>query len=972
MDVSDRVAYDAVFGHPPVELCSRHFSPTTRARLWWSSDPSWFLPLRSRWSQASRCPEIVPECVDRVSVSDILLPGWAPFALSQPWTVHSDSGFNFRCLTTRAARSRPGFQPRGIRDSSPGALRRWREDSYSQAPYQYAASNCVCVRDGSQPIRRLMPVEEEVLMGYPAHYTSPVAELFSKDDHAAIAHKRHTLLGNAWHVGVVKYIFTFLILPLVCVDSDEVHSVKGRALRRMHPEFEHTYSEIRASCPYLLDRTERGLESDVVLGPDWAEQNAHRASPNAEGVMARWQSAASGGRCLLPYHLSPLDHFFCASALPSPLSFESAVPDDLDFALRLTVSLGFEARAWRRSKLRQLKAILSGSSDLRQIFENHRSETSARVSSHVNLDCVDLLRYSIQWPDCHILELAGHGGRLVGFLPKTFVFREGDVSPELSPEELLASSAAWVDEIESRPPPSPDVADAVWAKSEQERTEKGFLRGWFSRAEMDLKFGRGAWRPLVRFAVLQSGKWRVIDNGRSSLHNVSVNACERIHTTSTGAGVAALRRLRSHAGRPLSGDLEPCLSTHDMTSAYRQIAVAPEHLRFSVIAVYSPVSKSWVYGELDGLPFGVTPAVLEFNRVPAFLTAVCRRWLAIPVISFYDDFKITGVKAGKGSEDRCFQELVSLVGYRLDSSKHQPPDTTCTFLGTLETYSPEGVLDVLALRPKPGRLEDITRDIRRVLDSGVISDGDAASLRGRLMHLSGVCASRLGRSHLFAFDTVSAPGQHDVGPDLRASLLFSLELFSLRPWRDVSLVDHSGHVTVISDASYEVDDSGIPTSRICYIIVDPECNTRRGAVFDVPIEFLNALNPRKNQIAVMEALGPILALIHEPELLSRRLVTFWLDNMSALSGFVSGSSSAADLGTLMFGTHLCLAMRSIRAWWEYVPSASNIADGGSRTGVSDPVAAAAGITLRQEVFPISLKDMVFASPAAWSRFWAPN
>ena len=489
---------------------------------------------------------------------------------------------------------------------------------------------------------------------------------------------------------------------------------------------------------------------------------------------------------------------------------------------------------------------------------------------------------------------------------------------------------------------------------------------------MDAKFGKGGWRPLVRFAILQGEKWRVIDNGRSSLHNVSVDPCERIHTTSTAAGVAALRRLRQRAAKPLAGELEPRLSTHDMTSAYRQIAVAPEHSRFSVIAVYSPVSKSWVYGELDGFPFGVTPAVLEFNRIPAFLTAVSRRWLAIPVVSFYDDFKIIGVQAGGGSEDRSFQEVVSLTGYKLDPPKHQPPATSCVFLGTLETYAPEGEVDTLALRPKPGRLEDITKEVRLVLSSGVIHSGQASSLRGRLMHLAGVFAFRLGRSHLFAFDSVTSPGQHDVNDELRSCLLFTLERFSLRQWRDVVLDSRANrHVIVISDASYEVDViTGIPASRICYIISDPECGTRRGVVFDVPLGFLHALKERKNQIATMEALGPILAPMFEQQFLSQCLATFWLDNMSALSGFVSGSSTAADLGSLIFGGHLCLAKRSVRAWWGYVPSASNIADGGSRTGVDDPVAATVGIALTQRPFPASLRELVHALPEAWSRHWA--
>ena len=967
MSPSDRVAYDSVFDSPPVLLCSRHFSPCTRPRLWWSNVP-WHSTCDSRWASRDDCEELIPSGVHALALSDVLIPGWRAHALK--WSGASDSQeFFFRCLTTRSARKSPGFQPRGIREASPGALRRWQDDRFAQSPYQYAASNCVVHTEGGK-IRRLLPIEEETLMGFPPDFTEPASDVFPEGDLEGSAHKRHSLLGNAWHVGVVKFILTLLVLPLVSVQSSEVSaSHAGGAFYRMHPDFADTYVEMRRSCPYLSDRADRGLPLDAPLGPDHAEQNAHRASANAEWVQARWQGPASEGRRRLPRFLPPETFFECAAALPSPVALESDIPDDLDFALRLTASMGGGARAWRRRQLQTLKAIASGASGLGELLDEHRSETSRRVAAHVDLSVVDLLRFSIAWPDSHVLELAGHGGCIVGVIPKSFIYRSAAVSPELSEEELLASSIEWVDSIEARPPPRDEIVQAVWAKSEQERLERKFLRGWFTRAEMDAKFGRGRWRPLVRFAVSQGDKWRVIDNGRSSQHNSSVQTEERIHTTSTAAGVAALRRLRAHAARPLSGPLEPRFSTHDMTSAYRQVAVAPEHLRFCVVAVWSPVSKCWMYGELDGLPFGVAPAVLEFNRIPAFLVAVARRWLAIPVISFYDDFKVIGVAAGKQSEDRSFQELLAWTGYKLDAEKHQVPDSTCIFLGTLEVFRPQD--DTLSLRPKPGRLEEILSDVRRVLDTGVIQASTARSLRGRLLHLAGVFACRLGRSHLFALGEVEFEGDQPVTERLRECLLFTLELIGLEPWRDVSLSASAlRHVVVISDASYEAGPSGAPVSRICFIVATPDGSVRRGAVFDVPLAFISRLRTRKNQIAIMEALGPILALMYESELLSHCLISFWLDNMSALSGFVSGSSRAADLGSLISGTHLCLAMRGLRVWWDYVPSASNIADGGSRVGITDPFAARCGIVLSQLRFPTELADIVYADPSAWSDFWA--
>ena len=56
-------------------------------------------------------------------------------------------------------------------------------------------------------------------------------------------------------------------------------------------------------------------------------------------------------------------------------------------------------------------------------------------------------------------------------------------------------------------------------------------------------------------------------------------------------------------------------------------------------------------------------------------------------------------------------------------------------------------------------------------------------------------------------------------------------------------------------------------------------------------------------------------------------------------------------------------------WFEYVPSNSNIADGGSRQGVTDPVAKAAGFALSEGAWPAAWPDLHQYSPASWRAWW---
>eukprot|EP00972_Heterocapsa_arctica_P017205 2543155-Heterocapsa_arctica.AAC.1 len=63
MSTADRASYDAVHGAPPFLVCSRHWSPVTRPRLWWFSDPpTWPQGTQQRPDPSSPgVVEIIPQ-----------------------------------------------------------------------------------------------------------------------------------------------------------------------------------------------------------------------------------------------------------------------------------------------------------------------------------------------------------------------------------------------------------------------------------------------------------------------------------------------------------------------------------------------------------------------------------------------------------------------------------------------------------------------------------------------------------------------------------------------------------------------------------------------------------------------------------------------------------------------------------------------------------------------------------------------
>ena len=73
---------------------------------------------------------------------------------------------------------------------------------------------------------------------------------------------------------------------------------------------------------------------------------------------------------------------------------------------------------------------------------------------------------------------------------------------------------------------------------------------------------------------------------------------------------------------------------------------------------------------------------------------------------------------------------------------------------------------------------------------------------------------------------------------------------------------------------------------------------------------------------------------------------------------VKGGSGAVDLNHFSMVTHATLLTQEALAWSEYVPSASNAADGGSRTGYRDALARTLGVPIVHIVFPQFMLDVM--------------
>ena len=222
----------------------------------------------------------------------------------------------------------------------------------------------------------------------------------------------------------------------------------------------------------------------------------------------------------------------------------------------------------------------------------------------------------------------------------------------------------------------------------------------------------------MRFALDQHGKIRLIDNGANGL-NETFGSEETIHTTSSAAAATLARCYRKHVGRRLSKKWLLEGSSRDMKSAYRQLATNPKQRHLVIVAVWDIIVGRWRFSVANALLFGLSGAVLHFNRVPTALVAFLRRWFALLVQAFFDDFRIVEASCCKDSAPRWFDKVLSWLGWKFDPVKNQGPLLTLPLLGNIEFYGECGVREALTIGAKPERVAEIRTEISRIRGPGL-------------------------------------------------------------------------------------------------------------------------------------------------------------------------------------------------------------------------------------------------------------
>ena len=756
---------------------------------------------------------------------------------------------------------------------------------------------------------------------------------------------------------------------------------------------ELTEDKTGGTLPWRTIRTRLQGEEDAILALQrfWAHETRRGRGAGAMGPRPlsaqeraqAWaylgmQRAAGNSTRGLDHLLRPglgrEAHMKEALALPSPYRPGTTTDPDLRYAAFTMAVWGPHIESWREEQTILFLRLVEAVRPLTEALRRRMPPTVRKVAARKDPATIALVVVLLRWPDRKLATEYVSGHHIVGHIESSGVFRAQD-GQEISRQELykgfLGQEAIdFIDGMMSRQPRR-DPADIE--RLMMAETKKGYQSEPVSKAEMDRRYGPGAWRPMPLFINEEAGgKQRLIANAKGGGHNSWTSEEETLFVIAVGFAADATFmtteeciKLHLPAGAPewptekileaIPEWTECGLGCDDMTDAFRQSPVAPDHQGVNVVAFFAPSKGTWLFSEVFGLVYGMKSSVLHFNRFPSLVAATARRTGGSATGSYVDDFTTVDFLMARGSGQRFTNTVLRSMGGDLGPDKHKPVRSQQVMLGVnvrLDTSTRDGTI---LFEPREETVHKIVEMSKALLMKSSCTPAEAAKLRGVASWAAGNTFGRVGRLGLRALKSRQYQKEPTTTLDeqLTMGLHFLIGTMPLLGPRSTRILGPTPSPTVIySDASWpqwmtaeEAVEAGEPP-RLGWVVFNPG-ERPRGFSLELGRQFMDVLFPRKTQILAAEAVAVLTALVLSPELLANRDIVWFVDNEAALSSLVRGTSRAEDVGHIASCTQLAMLEHSCSAWYEWIDSASNPSDGLSRDGVKDKWTADQGWDLTE-------------------------
>ena len=415
-----------------------------------------------------------------------------------------------------------------------------------------------------------------------------------------------------------------------------------------------------------------------------------------------------------------------------------------------------------------------------------------------------------------------------------------------------------------------------------------------SETEVTDVLGCNDWIPTQRFEVVQKNKVRGCDSATTNMINQVTKIVENLQLPSTDSNVAALRKLRSmKPNEDLAGWVL------DERKAYRQVAVRPDHRKFSVICLKNPKTALPNFFIMVGHSFGLVSAVYNYNRRSAAINEFLVSLFGLVAFSFYDD-KYGFEPVSTVQSARSVAEHVHFwLGARFDQKKLQL-SASPTILGV--TYN----LAQFQLEIKKERRDEITTEIDSILESGLLDPGTAGKLKGKLMFGASQLWGKVGRAFLRVISERQYV-RHPVSSEFKIDRALTVSLNHWRflvnegPPRPISSVGPKKADVVIFTDGFTPDprSSDVSPDRVGGVLFDRRILCPRQFTAVVPQKVKDEWLPRRTQIVPVEMIATVLALKTFEDRVKGADVLLLVDSESVEGALIKGYSSREDLCLLI-------------------------------------------------------------------------
>ena len=455
--------------------------------------------------------------------------------------------------------------------------------------------------------------------------------------------------------------------------------------------------------------------------------------------------------------------------------------------------------------------------------------------------------------------------------------------------------------------------------AENHEVSKGWLRG-------TLREGDAASR---RFPINQGGKLRPIDDYSQSQINSSITLVEQ--ATVDGPDVIYATALFLMRCLKTNGRSTRLLGRAlDLTSAYRQIPIGDDSLRFAYLSVYCPKSQRAELFQQLALPFGSRAAVNAFIRRARFLQWIAARCLVLPLTCYFDDFVAFSPPELTANSQSSMMLMLDVLGWAFDRVGPKSDDfsSMVTALGVifnLET-TPIGTLSVTNTER---RIAEVVASIDELLDRKILSKKEALRLRGRLAFCDAFVFGRLGK---VALQSIT---QHAYRVPFFAEVdeitADALRLLRQRVSSGDPRVLNSNllqTVYLFTDASFEPGTG----AGLGGVLLNGTGEVVSWYSISLDLKQLSVFltDGREQIIGELETLAVALAIIIWNGKLCSMRVMIYIDNEGAKYALIRGYSRSKPITSICALTATYLDMHCIIPWYSRVPSQSNIEDWPSR------------------------------------------